>query len=388
METSRGRRKSCHEEELSSESLQSGNDTPIYDPNFTFDYDNEENSEDVIDIDDVERNPNEDLPRGRSRSKSIHELDDMKTKGLSDVEIMAQKAKIKQYAEQRNDTLEKSGPLNNKEILALRKGLEEACTSKTIDKREEQAELEAALREKEQRSLSTYAAPQIGVDPPMKRVKILLLGDSAVGKTSILTRLTSSDNFHSKRVSTVGIDYKHIKVSIDGNPIQCQVWDTAGSEKFHKITATYYGSSDGIMLIYDISNKQTLTNISYWMSNIKAKCHENLQILLIGNKVDLRDLPEYDCATYAEGKAVAAKYNVPYAETSAFTENNIQESFLSLVRSIVVGDVNIVRKMSGIASSWGRKSNSSERRSPSHGSQLSSSPHEEEGREKDKCKIS
>jgi Ras-related protein Rab-8A len=209
----------------------------------------------------------------------------------------------------------------------------------------------------------------------MKRIKILMLGDSGVGKTSIINRLTNNEFNQTKLVSTIGIDFKVIKVVVDGTPIQVQVWDTAGSEKFHKITTTYYKGCNGIMLVYDVSNRASLENIDYWISNIKSHGSESVHVALIGNKIDIRESNHTsDIVSTAEGQAVADKYSIPYSETSAWTSTNLHESFHYLIEQIVYSEGHQShthsRQNSSGFSMWGigRKtnstSNSNEKKSP------------------------
>jgi small GTP-binding protein len=271
--------------------------------------------------------------------------------------------------------------------------------------------LEAALREKEQRQLSI--APAIGADPPMKRVKILVLGDSGVGKTSIICRLTNNE-FNSKLVSTIGIDFKVVKVMVDGNPVQAQIWDTAGSEKFHKITTSYYRGCNGIILVYDISSRKTLENIDYWVSNIKAHATDSVYVAIVGNKMDLRDDPNMadKCVSESEGHAIAEKYHIPYSETSALTSHNLQESFHYIVESVVFADMppgshhHSSHSQGGLLGQWRmhtKKSLSTDKKSPSSpqfntsralssSSSGSTTTSNEEGasvhKDKDKCIVS
>jgi small GTP-binding protein len=171
-------------------------------------------------------------------------------------------------------------------------GLNEATNHKAErDRLEEQAELEAAMREKEQRTLSTTGVVtpvQIGSDPVMRRVKILLLGDSNVGKTSIISRLTTGDFKHTL-AQTVGVDYKAMKMHIDGEMLTVQLWDTAGQEKFHMITTSYYRGVNGIMLCFDVSSRESFERVSQWMAGIRKHASKDVHVLLVGNKTDLRD---------------------------------------------------------------------------------------------------
>jgi small GTP-binding protein len=159
----------------------------------------------------------------------------------------------------------------------------------------------------------------------MRRVKILLLGDSNVGKTSIIARLTTGD-FKARMVQTVGVDCKAKKVNIDGENIQVspspfplplshpsplrqvQLWDTAGSEKFRQITTSYYRGVNGIMLCFDVSQRETYERVADWLQNIKKHASENVHVMLVGNKIDLRpDRDDPTCVHEREVKPIANK---------------------------------------------------------------------------------
>ncbi|TNN14867.1 Ras-related protein isoform 3 [Schistosoma japonicum] len=116
--------------------------------------------------------------------------------------------------------------------------------------------------------------------------KLLLIGDSGVGKTSILLRF--SDNlFNQTFISTIGIDFKIRTVDIDGKKIKLQIWDTAGQERFKTITTAYYRGAMGIMLVYDITNQHSFNNIKTWMQNIDEHANNDVEKMLLGNKCDV-----------------------------------------------------------------------------------------------------
>jgi len=117
-------------------------------------------------------------------------------------------------------------------------------------------------------------------------VKILLIGDSAVGKSCLLLRFY--DNSYTPTfISTIGIDFKIRTIDLQGKRVKIQIIDTAGQERFKTITANYYRGAQGVMLVYDISNMKSFENIHYWMKNVKENAPESIVKLLIGNKHDL-----------------------------------------------------------------------------------------------------
>ena len=114
--------------------------------------------------------------------------------------------------------------------------------------------------------------------------KLLLIGDSGVGKTCLLFRF-AENSFNPTFISTIGIDFKIQTVEIDGKRIKLQVWDTAGQERFRTITTAYYRGAMGILLVYDVTNKKTFDNITNWLRNIEEHAAEGVEQLLVGNKV-------------------------------------------------------------------------------------------------------
>ena len=122
-------------------------------------------------------------------------------------------------------------------------------------------------------------------------IKLLLLGDSGVGKTSLLLRY-SEDKFAPSLLATAGVDYKTAFLDVDGLTVKCQIWDTAGQQRFHVITQAYYKSAAGIALVYDASDSpgaaESLASVRYWMGSIKTHAGAACAKVLIGNKLDAR----------------------------------------------------------------------------------------------------
>ena len=129
--------------------------------------------------------------------------------------------------------------------------------------------------------------------------KILILGDSSVGKTCFLMRY--ADNiFQETHMSTIGIDYKLKNIYLeDDKLVKLQIWDTAGQDRFHSITKTYYKGANGIILIYSVIDKKTFANVRNWLSSIKNEVSDKVVIFLVGNKIDAEDLRE---VTYEQGE--------------------------------------------------------------------------------------
>jgi len=160
--------------------------------------------------------------------------------------------------------------------------------------------------------------------------KLLLIGDSGVGKTCVLFRF-SEDAFNSTFISTIGIDFKIRTIDLDGKKIKLQIWDTAGQERFRTITTAYYRGAMGIMLVYDITNEKSFDNIRNWIRNIEEHAATDVEKMVLGNKCDMNDKRQ---VSKERGEQLAVEYGVKFMETSAKTSVNVEESFISLARDI------------------------------------------------------
>lgn len=158
-------------------------------------------------------------------------------------------------------------------------------------------------------------------------IKILLLGNSAVGKTWLLIRYAQELQPDSS-IATIGIDYKTKFVNIEGSKIKLQIWDTAGAERFHSLTSSVYRGSQGIVLIYDLSDRRTFTAIEAWIAQIRKNTDSNVNIVLVGNKCDVAD--EDREVSQEEGSLLAEKYGVFFFEASAKAGTNVDAIFLRL----------------------------------------------------------
>jgi len=161
--------------------------------------------------------------------------------------------------------------------------------------------------------------------------KLLLIGDSGVGKTCILFRF-SDDAFNTTFISTIGIDFKIKTIEIDGKRVKLQIWDTAGQERFHTITTSYYRGANGIMLVYDITNPKSFDNITKWLKNITDFASDEVERILLANKCDME---EKRMISTARGQEVATQNNIKFFETSAKQNQNISEAFVTLAKDIL-----------------------------------------------------
>jgi Ras-related protein Rab-1A len=160
--------------------------------------------------------------------------------------------------------------------------------------------------------------------------KILLIGDSGVGKSCLLLRF-ADDSWTETHISTIGVDFKIKTLNIDGKTVKLQIWDTAGQERFRTITSSYYRGAQGIILVYDCTDKESFNNVKQWMGEIDRYACENVNKLLVGNKCDLVDEKTVDTNT---AKEFAAGYEIPFIETSAKTAHNVEQCFVSLATAI------------------------------------------------------
>jgi len=179
--------------------------------------------------------------------------------------------------------------------------------------------------------------------------KLLLIGDSGVGKTCILFRF-SDDAFNTTFISTIGIDFKIKTVELRGKKIKLQIWDTAGQERFHTITTSYYRGAMGIMLVYDITQPKTFDNIAKWLRNIDEHANEDVEKMILGNKCDMEDKR---MVSKERGESIAREHGIRFLETSAKANVNIERSFLDLAEAILdktpgkAAETNVINPNSG-----------------------------------------
>ena len=161
-------------------------------------------------------------------------------------------------------------------------------------------------------------------------LKFLTLGDSMVGKTSIVLRFV--DNiFFDQTKSTIGVDFKTKIIKFGNKYIKIKVWDTAGQERFRTITRQYYKNAEGMILIFDVTEKKTFDQVGDWVTSIMENKQKDAKVILVGNKIDC----EERVITKEQGEELAQKYQLPYYETSASTGQNVQKIFEALAEEIL-----------------------------------------------------
>jgi len=161
-------------------------------------------------------------------------------------------------------------------------------------------------------------------------IKLLLIGDSGVGKSCLLLRF-SDDQFTQSFITTIGIDFKIKTIELDGKRIKLQIWDTAGQERFRTITTAYYRGAMGILLIYDVTDEHSFNNIRNWIRNIEQHAAANVNRVLIGNKADMTADKKVETS---RGQTLADEYGIKFFEASAKTNLNVVEAFTSIAIDI------------------------------------------------------
>jgi len=160
--------------------------------------------------------------------------------------------------------------------------------------------------------------------------KIIVVGDSGVGKSCILLRY-ADDTFSDSHMATIGVDFKINTIQLDSKIIKLQIWDTAGQDRFKNITANYYRGSHGIMLCYDVTDIGSFQNIKKWLQEVNKHTISGVPKLLIGNKCDLIKPREVD---YNVAKKFADAEGIQFFETSAKNSINIEQAFNTMVQNI------------------------------------------------------
>uniref|UniRef100_A0A0A9X7Z9 Ras-related protein ORAB-1 n=1 Tax=Lygus hesperus TaxID=30085 RepID=A0A0A9X7Z9_LYGHE len=160
--------------------------------------------------------------------------------------------------------------------------------------------------------------------------KILLIGDSGVGKSCLLHRFADGV-YNDTYISTIGVDFKIRTIELDGKVIKLQIWDTAGQERFRTITSSYYRGANGIIIVYDVTEPSSFTHVRAWLSEIEHYASENVSKLLVGNKCDLPSRRQVDAE---EAKQFAEKLQIPFLEASAKQNTNVEEAFLTMATDV------------------------------------------------------
>ncbi|KAJ9159033.1 hypothetical protein P3X46_024565 [Hevea brasiliensis] len=160
--------------------------------------------------------------------------------------------------------------------------------------------------------------------------KVVLIGDSGVGKSNLLSRFTRNE-FCLESKSTIGVEFATRTLQVEGRTVKAQIWDTAGQERYRAITSAYYRGALGALLVYDVTKPTTFENISRWLKELRDHADANIVIMLIGNKTDLKHLRAVateDAQSYAEREGLS------FIETSALEATNVEKAFQTILSEI------------------------------------------------------
>ncbi|KAJ8274119.1 hypothetical protein COCON_G00087440 [Conger conger] len=160
--------------------------------------------------------------------------------------------------------------------------------------------------------------------------KVVLIGDSGVGKSNLLSRFTRNE-FNLESKSTIGVEFATRSIQVEGKTIKAQIWDTAGQERYRAITSAYYRGAVGALLVYDIAKHLTYENVERWLKELRDHADNNIVIMLLGNKSDLRHLR---AVPTDEAHAFAEKNSLSFIETSALDSTNVEEAFKNILAEI------------------------------------------------------
>lgn len=160
--------------------------------------------------------------------------------------------------------------------------------------------------------------------------KVVLIGDSGVGKSNLLSRFTKNE-FNLETKSTIGVEFATRSIQTEGKTIKAQIWDTAGQERYRAITSAYYRGAVGALLVYDIAKYQTFKNVERWLAELRENADRNIVIMLVGNKSDLRHLREVPTE---EAKSFSEKNKLSFIETSALDSTNVELAFQNILTEI------------------------------------------------------
>ncbi|XP_070341309.1 ras-related protein Rab-26 isoform X2 [Equus asinus] len=168
--------------------------------------------------------------------------------------------------------------------------------------------------------------------------KVMLVGDSGVGKTCLLVRFKDGAFLAGTFISTVGIDFRNKVLDVDGMKVKLQIWDTAGQERFRSVTHAYYRDAHALLLLYDVTNKASFDNIQAWLTEIQEYAQHNVVLMLLGNKVDSaqeRVVKREDGEKLAKaGSGCLQEYGLPFMETSAKTGLNVDLAFMAIAKEL------------------------------------------------------
>ncbi|ODV93661.1 hypothetical protein PACTADRAFT_51432 [Pachysolen tannophilus NRRL Y-2460] len=196
--------------------------------------------------------------------------------------------------------------------------------------------------------------------------KIVLIGNSSVGKSNLLSRFTR-DEFNLETKATIGVEFATRTIEIDGKRVKAQIWDTAGQERYRAITSAYYRGAVGALVVYDISNSESYESVSRWLKELKEHADANIVIELVGNKSDLDHLR---AVPTEEARNFATENQLLFTEASALNTENVDLSFHQLLKAIY----DMVSKHQFDMNDYGAGGSNSNSNKPGNGPTISLTP--------------
>ncbi|GBG27328.1 Ras-related protein Rab-11B [Hondaea fermentalgiana] len=171
--------------------------------------------------------------------------------------------------------------------------------------------------------------------------KLVLVGDSGVGKTCLLSQYRRGEfNYDTKH--TIGVEFATKELQVQDKTIKCQIWDTAGQERYRAITKAYYRGAVAALLVYDITDRETFTNLKRWLSEVQSHADRDIKLMVVGNKSDMEDSR---AVSPDEGRAFAEQHNLYFVEASALKGDAVSFAFESLVEKVFEHHVTRVRAL-------------------------------------------
>ena len=164
-----------------------------------------------------------------------------------------------------------------------------------------------------------------------EKIKLMVIGETRVGKTALIKKYTKND-FGGVYLTTVGIDFQEKIINVEDKSIKLQIWDTAGEERFRNIAKNYFHTSDGFLIVYDISCRDSFEKLSFWLEQIRLNAPEHTKCIVAGNKCDLEEKREVN---KNEGEDFSKENNINFFETSAKEGTNVNEIFQVLSNEII-----------------------------------------------------
>lgn len=171
-----------------------------------------------------------------------------------------------------------------------------------------------------------------------EKIQLIMIGESSVGKTSLINRYTKNI-FNTNHLETTGIEFNSREEKINNKIIRVKIWDTAGQEIFHSLTKNFYRKADGIIIVYDVTNKDSFDKIHDWVKSVhdNIDSYREIHMLIVGNKIDLEESRQ---VSKEEGEKISKYFDIPYFEASAKNANGVRNFMMKIIKDVVNNKVN------------------------------------------------